>query len=97
MTRLLSDHLQPSGQRLGRQDGGLIPCSKSTHHPHHPAMEECAWCEPEEDAFGAADTVPPPSGEWDFYSDWTCKACSSLNFGGNSTRCWFCNCPGGTP
>lgn len=94
MTRLHSDHLQPSGQNLGRQDGGLIPCSRSKHHPHHPALEDCTWCEPIADDMETADTAPPPAMDW---SDWTCKACSSLNFGGGSTRCWFCNCPGGTP
>lgn len=88
-TRLLSDHMQPSGQRLGKQDGGLVPCSKSKHHPHHPSMEDCKWCEPTvEDPFGEAETCPPPS--WDF-DDWVCQSCKSLNFASAAQTCWFCN------
>lgn len=46
MTRLLSDHLAPSGQKLGAQRARLVPCAKSKHHPHHPENEACGWCEP---------------------------------------------------
>lgn len=47
--RLTSDHLKPSGVKLGPQTGGLVPCSRSKEHGHHPAAERCGWCEPEAD------------------------------------------------
>jgi DNA-binding helix-hairpin-helix protein with protein kinase domain len=45
--RLNSDHMQTSSQRLGKQDGGLRPCSVSKEHPHRPENEDCGWCEPD--------------------------------------------------
>ncbi len=45
VTRLHSDHLQPSKSHLGPQDGGLVPCSRKPNiHPHHPSNEACELC-----------------------------------------------------
>ncbi len=47
VTRLHSDHLQPSTARLGAQDGRLVPCAaKPALHGWHPANEDCGYCPP---------------------------------------------------
>ena len=45
----------------GRQGGHLAPCSKSPHHGHVPAFEDCPWCPPAPADIGTMDTLPPPS------------------------------------
>lgn len=52
VTRLHSDHLQPSAVPLGPQSGGLVPCATSKHHPAHPSEEDCSWCPPPKPGLG---------------------------------------------